>query len=79
LAQLIGARGNLISAAYSFQFVDYVVDFLSLHQSADALEVSVATAEERHILDDVVIIGCHVDKNRAGALGGVLEVFHFIL
>jgi len=63
LAQLIRARGNLIAASDAFQLVDNVVDFLSLHQSADALEVSVATAEERHILDDVVIIGSHVDKD----------------
>jgi hypothetical protein len=79
LAQLIRARSNFVTAAYSFEFVYHVVDFLTCHEAADALEVAVAASEEGHVLDDVVIIGSHVDKNRAGALGGVLEVFHFIL
>ena len=62
LAKLIRARSNLVSAAYSFEFVYHVVDFLTCHEAADALEVSVAAAEEGHVLDDVVIVGGDVDK-----------------
>lgn len=79
LAQLIRARSDFVTAAYSFEFVYHVVDFLTCHEAADALEVSVAAAEEGHVLYDVVVVGGDVDKYGAGALGGVLEVFHFIL
>lgn len=63
LAQLVGARSDLTAAAYSFEFVYHVVDFLTCHEAADALEVSVAAAEEGHVLDDVVIVGGDVDKD----------------
>ncbi len=62
LAKLIRARSNLVSAAYSFEFIYHVVDFLTCHEAADALEVSVAAAEEGHVLDDVVIVGGDVDE-----------------
>lgn len=63
LAQLIGARGDFTAAADAVEFGYHVVDFLTCHEAADALEVSVTTAEERHILNDVVIVGCHVNEN----------------
>lgn len=62
LAKLIRARSNLVSAAYSFEFVYHVVDFLTCHEAADALEVSVAAAEEGHVLYDVVVVGGDVDE-----------------
>lgn len=62
LAKLIRARSDFVTAAYSFEFVYYVVDFLTCHEAADALEVSVAAAEEGHVLYDVVVVGGDVDK-----------------
>ena len=62
LAQLVGARSDFVTAAYSFEFVYHVVDFLSGDEAADALEVSVAAAEEGHVLDDVVVVGGDVDE-----------------
>lgn len=61
-AELVGARSDFVSAAYSFEFVYHVVDFLTCHEAADALEVSVAAAEEGHVLDDVVVVGGDVDE-----------------
>lgn len=62
LAKLIRARSNLVPAAYSFEFVYHVVYFLTCHEAADALEVSVAAAEEGHVLYDVVVGGGDVDE-----------------
>ena len=63
LAQLVGARGDFTAAADAFEFADNVVDPLPFHQSADSLQVSVATAEKCNILDDVVIVGCYIDED----------------
>jgi hypothetical protein len=78
-AELVGARCGFVAAADSVEFADDIVDFLSGDEAADALSVAVAASEEEHLLDDIVIIGCHVDEDGAGALGGILDVFHFIL
>ena len=71
---MVGAGGGLDAAADAVQFVDDVVDVLSAHQLADALEVAVASAEEENLLDDVVLVGSHVDQFRACAVGLVLYV-----
>jgi hypothetical protein len=53
-----------------------VVNLLSRHQSADALQVAVAAANEEHLLDNVVVIHCYVNHFRAGSLRHILCVFH---
>ena len=51
-----------------------VIDALSAHQLADALQVAVAASEEEHLLDDVVLVAGYVDELRAGTGGFVLNV-----
>ena len=75
-AELIGAGGGLASAADAVEFWDDVVDFLAGDQTADALEVSVASTYEKDLLDDALVIDRHVDELRAGALGCVEGVGH---
>lgn len=79
VAELVGAGGGFVAAADAAQFGDYVVDSLACDEAADALQVAVAATEERDLLDDVVVVGRHVDEHRTGALGGVLYVFHIFL
>lgn len=76
MAELVGAGGGFVAAADAAQFGDYVVDFLACDEAADALQVAVAATEERDLLDDVVVVGRHVDEQRASALSRVLYMFH---
>lgn len=78
-AELVGARSDFVAAADSVEFAYDVVDFLSCDEVAYALGVAVAASEEEHLLDDVVVVGGDVDEYRAGALGGILDVFHFYM
>ena len=48
---------------------------LSAHQLADALQVAVASAKEEHLLDDVILVGCHVDHLGTRARRFVHDVF----
>ncbi len=79
MAELVGAGGGFVAAADAAEFGDHVVDFLAGDEAADALQVAVAATEERDLLDDVVVVGRHIDEQRASALGGVLYVFHNFL
>ena len=56
--------------------MDDVVDFLAGDQPADALEISVASANEEDLLNDALVIDGHIDELRAGALGFVEGVGH---
>ena len=76
MTELVGAGGGFVTAADAAQFGDYVVDFLADDKAADALQVTVATAEERDLLDDVVVVSRHVDEQRASALGWILYMLH---
>ena len=55
MAQLVGTRGVLESAADAFQPLQHILYFHAFHQSADALRVAVAAAVELHILQDAVL------------------------
>ena len=75
-AELVGTRGRFATAADAVEFWDDIVDFLSDDQPADALEVSVASAIKEDLLNDALVIDCHVDELGAGALGFVEGVGH---
>ena len=73
---MVGAGGGFVAAADAAQFGNHVVDSLAGDETADALEVAVAAAEERDLLDDVVVVSRHVDEQRASALGWILYMLH---
>ena len=59
-AQLVGAGGAFAAAVYSVEAGYYVIYLLAGYQAAYALKVAVAAAQERYLLDDVVVIGHYV-------------------
>ena len=76
-AELVGTRGALVSTTDAVDAGDDIVDLLTTHQLADALEVAVTAAQEEDLLDDIVLIGSYVDEFRTGAFCFVLNVFCF--
>jgi hypothetical protein len=74
--ELVGTRRRFIPAADSIEFVDYVVNLLACHQTADALKITVATAIKEDLPDDAIVIDGHINQLRAGTLGFVEEVGH---
>ena len=76
-AELVGTRGALVSTTNAVNAGDDIVDLLTTHQLADALEVAVTAAQEEDLLDDVVLVGSYVDEFRTGAFCFVLNVFCF--
>lgn len=74
--ELIRAGGGLTSTADTVEFWDDVVDFLTGDQTADALQVAIASAHKEDLLDNAVVIDRHIDELRAGTLGFVEGVFH---
>lgn len=74
--QLVGARCRPYSATNAAHSADYVTGVLSLHQRADALCVAVASADEAHILHDVVVVDFDVNQPGTSPLGHVVKFFH---
>ena len=72
--ELVGAGGALGAAADAVELTDHIVDALATDQLADALQIAIAAAQKKHLLDDVVLIGCHVDQLRACTDGFVLNM-----
>lgn len=56
--------------------MDDIIYFLAGDQTADALQVAVASAHKEDLLDNAVVIDRHIDELRAGALGFVEGVGH---
>ena len=54
LAKLIGTRSRTVTAADTFQFGDHFIDRQVLDQSADALQIAVASSPESDLADDAV-------------------------
>jgi len=73
---LVRAGGGLTSTADTVEFWDDVVDFLAGDQTADALQVAIASAHKEDLQDHAVVIDRHIDELRAGTLGFVEGVFH---
>jgi hypothetical protein len=57
---LVGAGSSLRTAANAVQPADDIVYLLTCHQSADALQVAVASAYEEYLLDDIVVVHRYV-------------------
>jgi len=76
-AELVGAGGVLYATADAVEPFDDIIDVLAAHQLADTLQVAVAATKEEYLLDDVVLVGCHVNQFRACAFSLVLYMFSF--
>ena len=76
-AELVGTGSGLVAAADSVEFADNIVNLLACYQATDTLQVAVASAKEEDLLDNVVVVGCHVDEHRAGTLCLILYMFHY--
>lgn len=76
-AKLVGAGSPFRATTDAVQFRDDIIDLLSCNESADALQIAIASAHEKHLLDDVVVVNCHINQLRASSLGLILNVFHF--
>ncbi len=57
--------------------MNHVVNLLTSHQLADALQISITSPQEEHLLDDVVLIGCHVNQLRTSPMSLILYMFRF--
>ena len=68
LSQLVRAGGGLHAALDTLDAGNYIVNVHAIDQSADALQIAVASADKLNILDLVVL---NVEQNalRASALG----------
>ena len=73
--ELVGTGRALGTAADAVELADDIIDVLSAHQLADALQIAVAATQEEHLLDDVVLIDGDVNQFRARALCLVLYMF----
>ena len=76
-AQLVGTGGALGTTADAVQAGDDIVYTLASHQLTDALQVAIASTQEEHLLDDIVLVGCYVNELRARSVRLVLYMFCF--
>lgn len=61
-AKLIGAGSLFCATTDAVDFLDDIIYLLSCNESADALQIAVASAYEKHLLDDVVVIDSHINQ-----------------
>ena len=59
--------------------MNHIVNLLTSHQLTNALQISIASAQEKHLLDHVVLIGCHINHLRTSAVSLILYMFRFHL
>ena len=71
LSQLIGAGGGLHTALDALHTGDHILNVHTFHQSADALQIAVAAAQELDI-GDLAVLDIEEDLLGANALGFVL-------
>jgi hypothetical protein len=69
---LVRATGTLHATTDAIKALDDIVDVLPTHQLADALKIAVAAAKEEYLLNDVVLVGSHVNELGARALRLIL-------
>ena len=74
-AKLIRTRGALCATTYTVELLDDIVNALSAHKLTDSLQVTVTTSQEKHLLDHIVLIGCHIDQLRTCAFRFILDMF----
>ena len=68
LRQLVGTTGGLVSAAYAIEAGDDIAHRHTLHKSADALQVAMATAKKKEIMNMVLLVDIEINLNRACSL-----------
>jgi hypothetical protein len=73
--QLVRTRGTLDATADAIQSSNHIVNFLTCYQLADALQVTIAPAQKEYLLDNVMLIGCHVNQLRTSAVSLILYMF----
>ena len=73
--ELIGARRRLRSTTDAIQAFHHVIYFLTSHQLADALQITVTATQEEYLLDDVMLVGCYIYKLRTRAVRLILYMF----
>lgn len=74
--ELVGTGCRFIAAADAIQFANDIVNLLACHQTADALQITMATAIKKDLPNDAIVINGHINQLRAGTLGFVEEVGH---
>lgn len=67
---------RFVAAADAVQLVNYIVNFLPLHQPADALQVTATASKKRNLLDAIFIVSCYIYQHRTGALCLILYMLH---
>ena len=75
-AKLVWAGGLFEAAADAVEFPDDIINPLSSHKLTDSLKITITSALEIHILNDVVLVGCHLNHLRTGSLCLILYMFH---
>lgn len=75
-SKLVRTTCILAAAGYAFERILYLCSRLADSESADALKVAVAAAEEREVADDAVAINVDSDKSAACAAGYVFQMIH---
>ena len=74
-AQLVRTRRSFNATANAIQASNHIVNLLTSHQLADALQVSITPTQKEYLLDDVVLIGSHIYQLRTGAVSLILYMF----
>ena len=75
--QLIGAGGFLATATNAVHSCNDIVDVHAFHQSANALQIAVATAQELHVLY-LAVLNIEKDVLGASTFGLVLKLHVYI-
>ena len=75
--QLVRTRCILDTTANAIQTTNHIVNLLPSHQLTDTLQVSIAATQEKYLLDNVVLIGCHINHLRTSAVSLILYMFRF--
>jgi hypothetical protein len=74
-AELVWTGSPFGATADAIELMNHIVDALAPDQLADTLQVTIASSEEKDLLDNIVLISGHVDQLRACALRLVLYMF----
>ena len=77
--ELVRTTCVLVAAGDALQTLDDLVGRHTLDELADALQITVASADERHVVDGVVVVQLYVDRAAACALCGIVKLFHDVL
>lgn len=76
-AELVRAGGRLRATADAVELSDDIINMLATNEAADALQIAVASTQEKHLLDDVILVGSDINQLRASPLRLVLYVLGF--